>query len=91
MKTRHIALIGAVGGPLIGLPIVFAAPSLAGSCFFYPVAYSMTFLERVVFPNLEMGFFAVYAVFMPLLVVYFAVIGVLFALVSRLFLRKLSV
>ena len=91
MKTWHIALIGAVGGPLIGLPIVFAAPSSAGAWFFYPVAYSVTFLERVAFPNLGVSFFAVFGIFVPLLVVYFAVIGVLFALVGRLFIRKLSV
>lgn len=91
MKIWHTALIGAVGGPLIGLPIVYAAPSLAGSWFFYPVASSMAFLQRVVFPNLEMSFFAVFGVFMPLLVLYFAVIGVLFALVGKLLLRKLSV
>jgi hypothetical protein len=87
MKTWHIGLVGAVGGPLVGLPVTFATKPSTDSVFFYPVMRSMFFLSRILFPNQDM---AGVVLFLPLLLLYFALIGVLFALIGTFFWKKVS-
>jgi len=88
MKTWHTVLIGGVGGALIGLLVTFTVPSVGGSWFFYPFAYALSYLDRVLRPNSDMGD---YRLGFALLLIYFAAIGVLLALAGRWFWRKLSV
>jgi len=80
-------LIGAVGGPVIGIPILMAAAPSSTNPFLYPVMRSMIFLSDIFTPDRDMaGLIFLY----PLLVLYFAIIGVAVAFTARLLWRKFS-
>ena len=88
MKTWHTALIGAVGGPVIGIPILMATGPASTNPFLYPVVRSMIFLSDIFTPDRDMaGLIFLY----PLLVLYFAIIGVAVAFAARLLWRKFAV
>ena len=80
MKTRHAALIGAIGGPLIGVPILCAVAPASTNLFLYPVVWSMMFLSDILTPDQDM---AGLIFWYPLLVLYFAVIGTAIAVAFR--------
>jgi hypothetical protein len=88
MKMWHTALVGAVVGPVIAIPILFAVKPSTESWVFYPVVRSMIFLSRVLFPNQDMGGVVL---FLPLLLFYCAAIGAAVALAARLFWSRHSV
>ena len=55
MKIWLTALIGAVGGPLIGIPILFAVAPSSTNPFLYPVVRSMIFLSDIFTPHRDMA------------------------------------
>jgi hypothetical protein len=88
MKIWHTALVGAVWGPLIGVPFLFAVAPSSTNPFLYPVMRSMVFLSDIFTPDRDM---AGLAFFYPLLVLYFAVIGAAVTIAGRFLWRKFSV
>ena len=88
MKTWLTVLVGAVVGPLIGLSVVFSSQHWDHWWLFYPAIACINFLSHTFFPNQDMaGLFFL----LPVVALYFAVIGIAGALAIRFFWRKLSV
>jgi len=78
----------AVRGPVIGIPILMATGPASTNPFLYPVVRSMVFLSDIFTPDRDMtGLIFLY----PLLVLYFAIIGVAVAFAARLLWRKFAV
>ena len=87
MKAWHTALIGVVGGPLIGFPILFVTAPSSTNPFLYPVVRSMVFLSNIFTPDRDMaGLIFLY----PLLILYFVVIGMAVAFTARFLWRMFS-
>ena len=88
MKTWLTVLVGAVVGPLIGLSVVFLSQHWDHLWIYYPAIACINYLSHTFYPNNDMaGLFFL----LPVLVSYFAVIGVVGALAIRFFWRKRSV
>jgi hypothetical protein len=88
MKAWHVALIGAVVGPLAGIPLLECASVPYKHPLIYPVTWSMVFLSDIFMPGKDM---AGLVLFLPLIVLYCAGVGALVALTARYLLRKLLV
>jgi hypothetical protein len=85
MNKWRVALIGAIAGPLIGIPLLMIASVPQTHPIIYPVTWLMIFLSRILFPDSDM---AGLILFMPLLGLYCAFIGALVALAVRFVGRK---
>ena len=72
MKTWQITLIGAVSGPLIGIPIILVADPALNGLFVYPVVQFCLFLGKSFFPN---DHWLWQSILLPFLIVYLAIVG----------------
>jgi hypothetical protein len=86
-KTWHIVLMGAIVGPLIGLPMLLLLKVSVDNPFVYPIKQALIFLGRVLSDTDK---FAGLVFAAPVTVLYFAVIGILVALAGRYLLRRIS-
>src|ERR1700691_2502649 len=87
MRTWHTTLIGAVVGPLVGVPFIryacFSSPDVP--MLLYPVVWSMDFLADIFMPGKD---YAGLVFYLPVLVLYCATAGALVALTARFFCRR---
>ena len=86
MKIWHIALLGALVGPVIGIPLFYAAKLPTSHPLIAPVVSSMIFLSDVFMPGRDM---AGIVLFLPLMIIYCSGLGALIAVGTGLLLRKL--
>jgi len=90
MKIWLIILIGAVAGPLVGVPLTRYLWSSSPDCpiVLYPVLWLTDILADIFMPGQD---YAGLVTFFPALALYCAAVGVLVALTCRFLWRKLSV
>jgi hypothetical protein len=87
MKTWLVILIGAVVGSLVGFLMASTNQDWEHWWIIYPAVACINYLSRVFFPDQDMA--GIVFIF-PVLVLYFAVIGIAIALATRFVWRKFS-